>query len=204
MIFTARKSPLILPNIWDIHSAVIAQQAGFSAIGTSSAAIAAYMGVPDGEQMPFSMLVKLVADIRRHTDIPLTVDIEGGYSAAPEQVAENINTLIHLGVTGINIEDSMIAGRRQLLSIEVFCHRLQQIVSNLGSAKNQLFINARCDLFFQSNPTATEAISRAKFYQQSGVDGIFFPGLTNHNDIVHISQCSGQLIPDNKLSRFSA
>jgi 2-methylisocitrate lyase-like PEP mutase family enzyme len=42
----------ILPNAWDAASARVFERAGFSAIGTTSAGIAASLGYPDGQQIP--------------------------------------------------------------------------------------------------------------------------------------------------------
>ncbi|MCL1040018.1 isocitrate lyase/phosphoenolpyruvate mutase family protein [Shewanella submarina] len=184
-IFKDRNTPLLLANVWDRASAIAA---GYEAMGTSSAAIAANLGYSDGEQMPFGALYGLVKDIRQNTTIPMTVDIEGGYASEPEKIAKQILSLIKLGVVGINIEDSMLAGKRELLDKGYFARRLQQIINCLGAAREQLFINVRCDLFFQDNPTTEEAVSRAELYQQAGANGIFFPGLTNHSDISQISQ----------------
>lgn len=47
----SRSDILILPNAWDVASALLFEQAGFNAIGTSSAGIAASLGYPDGEQI---------------------------------------------------------------------------------------------------------------------------------------------------------
>ncbi|MCL2916526.1 isocitrate lyase/phosphoenolpyruvate mutase family protein [Shewanella corallii] len=187
-IFKDRNTPLLLANVWDRSSAIAAQKAGYEAIGTSSAAIAANIGYSDGEQMPFGALYGLVKDIRQNTTIPMTVDIEGGYASEPEEAAKQILSLIKLGVVGINIEDSMLAGKRELLDKGYFARRLRQIINCLGAAREQLFINVRCDLFFEDNPTTEEAVSRAELYQQAGANGIFFPGLTNHSDIAQISQ----------------
>ncbi|GDY25170.1 hypothetical protein AHAT_10600 [Agarivorans sp. Toyoura001] len=73
-------APLLLCNVWDVASAQLAEQLGFKAIGTSSAAIAASQGFADGEQMPFDSLYSIVKQIRQHSTLPFTVDIESGYS----------------------------------------------------------------------------------------------------------------------------
>lgn len=187
-IFRNRYTPLLLANIWDTDSAIAAQRIGYEAIGTSSAAISASLGCSDGEQMPFGALYDLVKGIRQHTSIPMTVDIKEGYASEAEEVAKQILSLIKLGVVGINIEDCMLAGKREFMDKVYFAGRLQQILSCLGAAREQLFSNVRCDLFFQDNPTTEEAGSRAELYHQASAEGIFFPGLTDDSDIVQISE----------------
>ena len=72
------ESPLLICNIWDARSAIIAQQLGFQAIGTSSAAIATSRGHEDGEHIRFEQVCSVVSNIRHATTLPLTVDIESG------------------------------------------------------------------------------------------------------------------------------
>lgn len=52
--------PMLLANVWDVPSARIAADAGYTAIGTSSAAIAHNQGLHDGEALPFAELLQLV------------------------------------------------------------------------------------------------------------------------------------------------
>ena len=101
--------PLIIGNVWDAASAKAAEKLNFNAIGTSSAAIASMLGYDDGEQMSFSELLYIVKRILASTTLPLTVDIEAGYSRDPVEIANYIKTLADLGVVGINIEDSIVA-----------------------------------------------------------------------------------------------
>ncbi|MDV7221206.1 isocitrate lyase/phosphoenolpyruvate mutase family protein, partial [Streptomyces prunicolor] len=43
--------PLVLPNAWDAASARIVEDAGASAVATTSAGLAWALGVPDGDQL---------------------------------------------------------------------------------------------------------------------------------------------------------
>ncbi len=72
--------PLLICNVWDVASAKIAEKLSFQAIGISSAAIATLLGYKDGENMSFSELSYLVKRIIAKTKLPLTVDLESGYS----------------------------------------------------------------------------------------------------------------------------
>lgn len=181
----AAEQPLLLGNVWDAASAQLAEELGYRAIGTSSAAMAAMLGYGDGEEMSFEELLFLVGRIRACTSVPLTVDIESGYSETPKQIASNIIRLVELGVCGINIEDSQVtAGQRSLDSAEVFAAKLKQICDALTPCRRQLFINVRCDSFLLAlEDAATETLKRAALYQQAGADGLFVPCLTDPGDI---------------------
>ena len=103
------ENPLVICNVWDAASAVIAQNSGFSAIGTSSAAIAKNLGKEDGENISFESLLSIVDIIGKSTTLPLTVDIEAGYGHTPEVIAGNIIKLTNLGVVGIDGKEFVMA-----------------------------------------------------------------------------------------------
>jgi len=171
------EAPLLIANVWDVPSARAAGQAGYPALGTSSAAIADMLGYEDGEQMPFEDLLRIVRRIRAATTLPLSVDIEAGYGNA----AANAIQLAELGVTGINIEDSVVAdGKRMLVPAE----RLAVQIAAIRAAAPGLFINARTDAFLLGHVDARQlAIERGWLYAAHGADGIFVPGITRADDI---------------------
>ncbi|STW81467.1 carboxyvinyl-carboxyphosphonate phosphorylmutase [Klebsiella pneumoniae] len=102
-----QNQPLLLANVWDASSAQAAQQAGYQALGSSSAAIAAMLGYEDGEEMSFDELFYVVSRIKTVSELPLSVDLEAGYGATTSHIIDNIRRLAHLGVSGINLEDIM-------------------------------------------------------------------------------------------------
>ena len=166
--------PLLLATIWDPASAVLAQQQGAKALGTSSAALAWSLGYTDGQQLPVAELLAAVKRILRVIQLPFTVDIEQGYSNEPSQVAELVCQLTELGVAGINIEDG--SAEPQLL-----CAKIRACRSLL--AGRALFINARTDVYLAQLATGPEAVTecrrRLALYQEAGADGAFVPGLTD-------------------------
>lgn len=126
-----QEKPLLICNVWDVASTKIAEKLHFNAIGTSSAAITTLLGYDDGEQMSFSELSFFVKRIVKSTHLPLTVDIESGYSRDTSQIVENIIHLADLGVVGINIEDSLVNNGRKLLDIESFSKTIVDIKRTL-------------------------------------------------------------------------
>lgn len=139
--------PLLLANVWDASSAQAAQQAGYQALGSSSAAIAAMLGYEDGEEMSFDELFYVVSRIKTVSELPLSVDLETGYGATTSHIIDNIRRLAHLGVSGINLEDShVVDGTRRLDDAERFAVKLQEITR----ACPGLFVNVRTDTFFST------------------------------------------------------
>lgn len=180
--------PLLLCNIWDVASAQIAEQAGFKAIATSSAAIAKSRGYADGQELSFAELFELVSSIKQNTLLPLSVDLEAGYAGSADKIIEHIKQLVELGVAGINIEDSQVDQSRQLVDGQAFAEKLTQITNYLKSQQIEFFINARTDPYLVEHPSPLEeTITRAKLYQQAGVDGLFVPGMTEETEIKQLT-----------------
>ena len=176
--------PLLICNVWDAASAKIAEKLNFNSIGTSSAAIANMLGYEDGEQMSFSELLYIVKRIISTTSLPLTVDIEAGYSRNPIEIAAHIKSLADLGVSGINIEDSLITHERELVDAEEFANGLSVIKQQLNEAKVTVFVNVRTDTFLLGHDDAlAETKKRIKLYEAAGADGIFIPCITEKHDI---------------------
>ena len=119
--------PLVLGIVWDVPSAKLMDSLGFEAIGTSSAAIAEMLGYKDGEQLSFEELLFVVERIVKCVNVPLSVDMESGYGKSAKEIVENVLRLVRLGVVGINIEDSQVAGERKMLS----AHQFQSILEDI-------------------------------------------------------------------------
>lgn len=181
---------LLLCNVWDAPSTKIAEQLGFQAVGTSSAAIATQLGKVDGEEISFADLLSVVKNIKRNTSLPVSVDLESGYSRDPKQVCDYITQLAEIGAVGINIEDSLvIKGERSLIDAEQFAIFLRDVVDSLKQDNIEMFINVRCDVYLLgSDDPVNAAKARAKLYQNAGVDGIFLPGIQDNAEIEQLAQ----------------
>ena len=166
-------SPLLLANAWDAGSAALIASLGASAIATTSAGVCWARGYADGGSLPSAELVETARAIARVVRVPLSVDMEAGYSSAPAAVAELAARLADAGAVGINIEDGAEAP-------ELLCQKIAAIRSRAGA---ELFINARVDVFLRAIATGAAAVQevcrRARLYQAAGCDGIFVPGLAD-------------------------
>src|ERR1700679_1394359 len=97
-------TPLLrLPNAWDAGSAALIARLGAAAIATSSAGVAWALGYPDGPLLPIDEAIGAAARIVRVVAVPVTIDIENGYSDDPRTVADNVIRLVELGVAGLTI-----------------------------------------------------------------------------------------------------
>jgi 2-methylisocitrate lyase-like PEP mutase family enzyme len=165
--------PLLLANAWDAGSAVLIESLGAKAIATTSAGLAWARGYADGGSLPPHELVAAARAITRVVNVPVSIDIETGYSADPAVVAELAARVEEAGGIGINIEDGTD-------SPELFVRKLEAIRRAVGPG---LFINARTDVVLRSlekGEAAVDAVcGRATAYLAAGCDGIFVPGLAD-------------------------
>lgn len=160
--------PLVLPNVWDAHSAVLVEQAGFPVVATGSAALAAALGYDDHHGTPPELAFDAFARITRVVSVPVTIDVEGGYGL-PE--AELARRLAAVGAAGCNIEDTDHAD----VSL-VETDRQADRLAALRAASPDLVINARIDVFLHAEDQGTvldEGIARARAYLDAGADCVF-------------------------------
>ncbi|MFJ5481611.1 isocitrate lyase/PEP mutase family protein [Pectobacterium actinidiae] len=185
-----QNNPLLIANVWDAGSAIAAQEAGYQALGTSSAAIAAMLGYEDGEALSFDELLYIVTRIMSVTHLPLSVDVEAGFGRTASEITDNLKRLVQLGVVGVNLEDSsVVKGVRQLDDAMVFASLLKEIRNTLDMESDQLFLNIRTDAFLLGHHQALqETLLRGRLYQESGADGLFVPCLTSEHDIETLSR----------------
>ena len=171
---------LLLANAWDAGTARLAQAAGARAVATSSAAVAWAHGWPDGDALPIELVLQTTRAVAGAVDVPVTVDIEGGYSDDPARVGELVAQLVGAGAVGINIEDG--GGAPALLADKIAAARAAAAAQGVD-----LFINARTDVWLRglADPAArvSEALARAARYRAAGASGLFAPGITDEGEI---------------------
>jgi 2-methylisocitrate lyase-like PEP mutase family enzyme len=175
---------LVLPNVWDAASATIVAEAGFPAIATASAAIAAMLGYPDGEGAPWQEMFAAAGRVARAVTLPVTVDAEAGYGLRP---AELVGRLLDAGAVGCNLEDT---DHRAGGLVEAAAHAqwLAGVRSAADDAGVPLVINARVDAFLPASgigepDRVAEAIRRGQLYQEAGADCIYPIGVRHQRDI---------------------
>jgi 2-methylisocitrate lyase-like PEP mutase family enzyme len=158
-----RGDPLVLPGPWDALSARVCEEAGFPALATPSAGIAAALGHQDGST-PADEMFAAVARICGAVDIPVSADVEGGYGLAPKELVER---LLEAGAVGCNLEDS----HRGVLKDPR--EHADWLAGVRYAAGDQLFVNARVDTFAYGDGDPERAIERAALYVAAGADCVY-------------------------------
>lgn len=178
--------PVVLYNIWDPGSARAVAAAGAKALATGSHPVGDASGFGDGQKVPLDYVIANARRIIAATDLPLTVDFEGAYSADAAEGAANVARLAEAGVIGCNFEDQVIGGDG-LHSVEVQAARISAIRRLVG---DEFFINARTDLFlkFEEHDEAlvNRAIERGRAFADAGASGFFVPRLADPRQVERV------------------
>ena len=165
---------LILPNVWNPIGARMLESKSFPAVATASAAIAESLGYSDGEQLKLDSMLDMIARIVRSVNVPVTADLEAGYSDSISGLQENISRLLDTGAVGINFEDSW-DNSAHLRPIPEQVERIQAVRAVAEKRGIPLVINARTDSFFAEGFSSLEdriedVITRANAYLKAGAD----------------------------------
>lgn len=174
---------LVLPNAWDVASAVIFEQAGFPAIATSSAGVAAVFGYPDGQHIQSSLMLDMVRRIVHAVSVPVTADLEAGYGDPVHTAVQ----LVEAGGVGLNLEDVTEENPGALADLE----RQVELIRSIRS-KTNLVINARTDVYLAGiGDPATRfdrTVERLRAYLDAGADSLFVPGVKDVDTIGRLAR----------------
>jgi 2-methylisocitrate lyase-like PEP mutase family enzyme len=150
--------PVILPTVWDAWSAGLAVEAGFAALTVGSHPVADSVGKPDGEGMTFEDVLARVGQITAAVQVPVSVDIESGYSAPAARLIEG---LLGVGAVGLNIEDTVHGEGNRLRSVAEHAELVGALRAAADAAGVHVVINARTDLFLRRDGDDTDRVERA-------------------------------------------
>ena len=174
----------VLPNAWDAASAETVAAAGFPAVATTSAAIAAMLGHPDGEGAPWQDMFAAAGRVARAVSVPVTVDAERGYGMRPREFVER---LLAIGAVGCNLEDTdHQAGG--LVDAGAHAQWLADVRAAADDVEVPLVINARIDTFLPANgipepERIAETIRRGRLYHEAGADCLYPIGVRTKADL---------------------
>ena len=173
---------LILPNAWDVASAMIFALEGFKAIGTTSAGIAAAIGYADGQEMSLVDNLQTVKHIVNNTKLPVSADIEAGYATSVEGVAKAAQAVLSVGAVGLNIEDSTGDANTPLFDKVQQQEKIMAMRAMSDAVRVHLVINARTNPYLVGDDDARSlraVIERGNAYRDAGADCIFVPDVGN-------------------------
>jgi 2-methylisocitrate lyase-like PEP mutase family enzyme len=172
----------ILPNPWDLGSAVMLQGLGFKALATTSSGHAWSLGRPDGTT-PRATLLEHLRVIVGATDLPVNADFESGFADSPGGVAESVRMAIDTGVAGLSIEDSTGTPGNPIRSLDDAVARLRAARAAIDETGGETLLVGRAENFFAGRPDLDDTIARLRAYGDAGADCLYAPGLQTRAQI---------------------
>ncbi|OLE28560.1 MAG: 3-methyl-2-oxobutanoate hydroxymethyltransferase [Catenulispora sp. 13_1_20CM_3_70_7] len=177
--------PLALANAWDAASARVVAASSAPAVATTSAGVAWGLGAADGDRLDREAALGLIRRVVAGVEVPVTADIESGFGADADGVAETVAAVIAAGAVGVNIED----GRREPAE---HAERIAAARRAADAAGLPLYVNARIDVFLfglgAPETRLTETLDRAERYLAAGASGIFVPGVVAPDTVTALAK----------------
>ena len=177
----------VLPNPWDVGSALYLQSLGFKALATTSSGFAWTRGHADNRitrDIALAHLREMVAA----TDLPVNADFESGFAPDAAGVAESVRLAVETGVAGLSIEDSTGDAAKPLFDIGEAVERMRAARGAIDQAGGDTLLVGRAECFLVGRPDLDETITRLKAYSEAGADCLYAPGLRTPEQIAAVVQ----------------
>jgi len=186
----ASPQTFLMPNAWDPGSACMLAAGGFQCLATTSAGIAYSLGQPDYEGcVSRSQMIDRIHLIAAAVDLPVSADLEAGFGAAPQDVAETIRLAIQAGVVGGNIEDLSGDPQTPLFDIGLSAERIRAAREAADRSGIPFTLTARTDCYLAGVPSPfAEAVRRANLFREMGADCLFVPGIKDAETIAALAR----------------
>jgi len=172
----------VIPNPWDVGSAMALQSLGFKAIASTSAGLAWSMGRPDN-QVGLDAVLSHLAALAGAVDIPLNADFENGFADDPSGVAANVARAVKTGVAGLSVEDSTGDAAHPLYDFALAVERIASARAAIDASGSGVVLTARSEGFIAGRPDYDETVRRLSAYAAAGADCLYAPGLSQESQI---------------------
>jgi 2-methylisocitrate lyase-like PEP mutase family enzyme len=180
----------VMPNAWDIGSAVILEQMGFEAIATTSSGHAASLGRKDQEVGLDELLVH-AEQLAAAVSIPLSVDSERCYSDSPDGVARTVQLIAQTGAAGLSIEDyDPVSDRIDPIELAV-----ERVAAAAGAARSAgVVLTARAENHLYGRNDFDDTLQRLLAYRAAGAEVVYAPLLGDLAEIYRVVTESGAAV----------
>jgi 2-methylisocitrate lyase-like PEP mutase family enzyme len=178
----------LLPNPWDVGSAIYLRHLGFKALATTSAGFAFSRGLTDSvAAVPRDLMLAHIGEVVSATPLPVNADFQTGYADEPEDVAANVALCIATGVAGLSIEDATGDSAAPLYDFGLAVDRVKAARAAVDASGIPVVLTARCEAWLvgQSDP-ARVAVERLIAFAEAGADCLFAPGVREPDEIAAI------------------
>jgi 2-methylisocitrate lyase-like PEP mutase family enzyme len=174
--------PLLMPNAWDVGSAVLLASLGFEALASTSGGFAASRGRLDGAMNRDEVLAH-VAELAAATALPLSADLENCFADDPEGVARTIAEAVEGGVAGCSVEDFTGDEEDPIYNIDLAAARVEAAAAAAHDGPARVVLTARAENYIHGRPDLADTITRLQAYQEAGADVLFAPRLDDPEEL---------------------
>jgi 2-methylisocitrate lyase-like PEP mutase family enzyme len=171
-----RAGAFVIPNVWDGASAAVMAGMGFEALATSSSAAAATLGKLDGELTRGEALAHARVIVAAG-GLPVSADLEQGFGAAPEAVADTVRQAAQAGLVGGSIEDASGDPRMPIYDFELAVERVAAAVVAARALPFRFMLTARTENYLHGRADLDDTVRRLQAFERAGADVLFAPGL---------------------------
>ena len=195
----------VLPNPWDIGSAIYLEHLGFNALATTSAGFAFSRGLPDSvTAVPCDLVLEHVREIAGATSLPVNADFQNGYADEPEGVAANVARCVATGVAGLSIEDASGNSASPLYDFALALERIKAARAAIDASGIPVVLTARCEAWLvgQSDPLRV-ALDRLVAFAEAGADCLYAPGVSKPEEIAAIVKAVSPRAVNVLVSKFN-
>ncbi len=183
--------PLLMPNPWDVGSAVLLAALGFEALATTSSGFAATLGRRDGF-VTREEAIGHGAAIAAATPLPVSADLENGFADDPAGVAETVRLAIAAGLAGCSIEDFTGDDEAPIYDLGLAVARIAAAARCAHDGSSRLVLTARAENHIHDRPDVDDTIARLRAYGEAGADVLYAPGLKRIEDIRRVVAETGR------------
>src|SRR3984893_5945546 len=175
----------VLPNPWDVGTAIYLEHLGFKALATTSAGFAFSRGKPDGG-VSLDEMLRHIGEIATATALPVNADFLNGFADEPEAVATNTKLCITQGVAGLSIEDNT-GNNAALYEKSLAVDRIQAARRAIDASGIPVVLTGRCEAWLVGEPDPFRVVlDRLVAYAEAGADCLYAPGVKKPEEIAKI------------------
>ncbi len=178
----------VLPNPWDVGSAIYLRHLGYQALATTSAGFAFTRGLPDSvSAVPRDLMLAHIREVVEATPLPVNADFQTGYADEPEGVARNVTLCIATGVAGLSIEDATGNSASPLYEPDLAVERIRSARAAIDASGVPALLTARCEAWLVGDPDPLRvSLERLVAFAEAGADCLYAPGVREADEIAAI------------------
>src|SRR5216117_101280 len=176
----------VLPNPWDVGTAIYLEHLGFNALATTSAGFAFSLGKRDGD-VPRDEMLAHIREIVEATALSVNADFLNCFADKPEEVGVNVKLCVGTGVAGLSIEDNSQDPAAPLYEKHLAVERIRAARSAIDTSETGVVLTGRCEAWLVRDPNPLRtALERLAAYAEAGADCLYAPGVSNPGEIAQI------------------